>query len=163
MYKVITMVAGIALAVAFAFYTHYYNSEEAEQERDHINLERERRRRNSTRRSDENIIRQRRSDIMGKLSNDCLVCPICQERCYHREQVWFCRECCSAYHYICIRRWFSENNTCPSCRCTVRLPALYTCLCGRVENPRHNINILPHTCNLGCMNCGESCHPGPCL
>ncbi|KAK4722252.1 hypothetical protein R3W88_012485 [Solanum pinnatisectum] len=54
--------------------------------------------------------------IKGKNSD----CSICIEEIKHGEMVLILPVCCHRFHYVCIRPWLKENNTCPMCRSSVR-------------------------------------------
>ena len=63
--------------------------------------------------------------------------------------------------------------SCPQCNFQYTEPMpMYTCFCGKEEEPKYNAYNLPHSCgnhcgkqlNSGCthLECNMLCHPGPC-
>ncbi|KAL1517103.1 hypothetical protein ABEB36_000911 [Hypothenemus hampei] len=120
-------------------------------------------------------------------------CLICISRIKRDDQIWSCHDCYGVFHLTCIQRWskdtvmqqkhrieeqMSSTNTlswcCPKCRFKYlpqEYPTKYQCFCGKVENPRYEPFLVPHSCGEICHKnlkplCGHKClllcHPGPC-
>ncbi|XP_077239189.1 NF-X1-type zinc finger protein NFXL2 isoform X2 [Tasmannia lanceolata] len=133
-----------------------------------------------------------RSFLASIQTPGALSCLICLERIRPSHPVWSCSSGCHAiFHLLCIQSWarqasnlasatrisrpsVSDNWHCPKCRLhypKTLIPRLYFCFCGKVEKPRSDPWILPHSCGEICgrplsSNCGHEClllcHPGPC-
>ncbi|KAK4758031.1 hypothetical protein SAY87_019332 [Trapa incisa] len=132
-------------------------------------------------------------------ASGALSCLICLERIRISDPTWSCSALCfSVFHLVCIQSWArqasdlaaaraatrlsisqataSESATwhCPKCRSEYpkpQIPKSYLCFCGKLENPRPDPWILPHSCGEICdrplrNKCGHKClllcHPGPC-
>ncbi|KAK6929476.1 Zinc finger, NF-X1-type [Dillenia turbinata] len=125
-----------------------------------------------------------------------LSCLICLEKIRPSDPTWSCTSLCFAvFHLLCIQSWARQASDlsavraatrpisdpeaaatwgCPKCRVEypkTLIPKSYFCFCGKVENPRNDPWILPHSCGEICgrplrHNCGHDClllcHPGPC-
>ncbi|CAK9293064.1 unnamed protein product [Gordionus sp. m RMFG-2023] len=125
--------------------------------------------------------------------NTCLICIGTIKR---KHPIWSCSSCYALFHLQCLQTWINDGAyktainpiirsefdldikwTCPKCRQDYeknQIPKVYTCFCGKVENPSYNLSIdnwvLPHSCGNTCgktlkscvHTCLLLCHPGPC-
>jgi hypothetical protein len=103
--------------------------------------------------------------------------------CYNvvkpKDHIWSCSICYNVFHLNCIKKWARTDVStagkdggwrCPGCQSAIsEVPNKYTCFCGKIENPRFNPYITPHSCTNICGKprdcshpCREQCHPGPC-
>ncbi|XP_056634026.1 NF-X1-type zinc finger protein NFXL1 [Diorhabda sublineata] len=121
-------------------------------------------------------------------------CLICISRVRKEDQIWNCVNCYGYFHLMCVQRWSKDTITqlknanqeqiivrqykicwcCPKCRHeyeTTDIPTKYLCFCTKVENPKYDPYIAPHSCGQICKKplkpkCGHQClllcHPGPC-
>lgn len=122
-----------------------------------------------------------------------LTCLICISKIKKDDEVWSCCECYGLFHLSCIQRWSKDTITqkkhaleeqvvekielswcCPKCRHVYNVddaPTKYLCYCKKIENPKYQPFLVPHSCGEICQNklipwCGHKClllcHPGPC-
>ncbi|XP_041358190.1 NF-X1-type zinc finger protein NFXL1-like [Gigantopelta aegis] len=119
-------------------------------------------------------------------------CVICIETIKKEDAIWTCSGCCCMFHMQCIQKWVREgvyiqkyqagddastDNIpwhCPKCRHEYEpsaCPTKYFCFCGKVQDPKFDPWLVPHSCGQTCNtrlrpDCGHSClllcHPGPC-
>jgi len=129
------------------------------------------------------------ADLYSANSNTCLVC-ISTVR--HADPTWSCPTCTSSFHLVCVQKWATDGVKqpcilseelfpnkevpwfCPKCRhefSKKEIPKKYKCYCGRVEDPKYDPWLAPHSCGTKCgaaltPNCGHNCmllcHPGKC-
>uniref|UniRef100_K7FMW8 Transcriptional repressor NF-X1 n=1 Tax=Pelodiscus sinensis TaxID=13735 RepID=K7FMW8_PELSI len=121
--------------------------------------------------------------LIEQLTTEKYECMVCCEVIRTIAPVWSCQNCYHVFHLNCIKKWArspasqaEDGNSgwrCPACQnVSTRVPATYTCFCGRVNNPEWNRNEIPHSCGelcrkkkpgQGCPHaCNILCHPGPC-
>jgi NF-X1-type zinc finger protein NFXL1 len=110
-------------------------------------------------------------------------CLICLGPLGSKDAIWSCSDSCfSSYHLNCIQDWAKASGSgckdwnCPKCRRTFSsIPDTYLCYCSKVERPKWDPWIEPHSCGESCgkslvrggsLSCGHSClllcHPGTC-
>lgn len=117
-------------------------------------------------------------------------CVICLLKCSPSSTVWNCNECRITCHLKCIRDWICKQNSiekydprvvdrskpyswsCPHCQTPLKgtIPSYY-CYCGKTKNPKQEVFLEPHSCELLCQKkkgalcihpCSEPCHSGFC-
>eukprot|EP01130_Rhizamoeba_saxonica_P015266 TRINITY_DN6810_c0_g1_i7.p1 TRINITY_DN6810_c0_g1~~TRINITY_DN6810_c0_g1_i7.p1 ORF type:complete len:690 (-),score=77.20 TRINITY_DN6810_c0_g1_i7:32-2101(-) len=106
--------------------------------------------------------------------------------------IWQCPTCYyHDFHLSCINTWITEGThekllslenfpnqkrrwRCPYCNSKYLVeerPTIYTCYCGKTENPPVDAWLEPHTCGEICgkllspycgHSCTQLCHPGKC-
>ncbi|XP_069586667.1 transcriptional repressor NF-X1 [Ranitomeya imitator] len=121
--------------------------------------------------------------LIEHLTAEKYECMVCCEVVRVMAPVWNCQSCYHVFHLNCIKKWArspasqaEDGNSgwrCPACQnVSSRAPNIYTCFCGKVNNPEWNRNEIPHSCGELCgkkrsgLDCPHSCnilcHPGPC-
>ncbi|KYO26224.1 transcriptional repressor NF-X1 isoform C [Alligator mississippiensis] len=121
--------------------------------------------------------------LIEQLTTEKYECMVCCEVVRIIAPVWSCQNCYHVFHLNCIKKWArspasqaEDGNSgwrCPACQnASTRVPATYTCFCGKVNNPEWNRNEIPHSCGELCGKrrpgqdcphlCNILCHPGPC-
>uniref|UniRef100_A0A915JJ56 NF-X1-type domain-containing protein n=1 Tax=Romanomermis culicivorax TaxID=13658 RepID=A0A915JJ56_ROMCU len=135
--------------------------------------------------------------LRDQFIQQCFCCLICIEHVLKDQAIWSCQSCRSSYHLQCIQRWANENVAkfslqdqnwehpsnensklsgfkwhCPKCRFEYgfrEIPKDYRCFCGKVQNPKLDPWLLPHSCGAVCKRsfacnhqCLMLCHPGQC-
>ncbi|XP_069814268.1 transcriptional repressor NF-X1 [Dendropsophus ebraccatus] len=121
--------------------------------------------------------------LIEQLTAEKYECMVCCEVIRVMAPVWSCQSCYHVFHLNCIKKWArspasqaEDANSgwrCPACQnVSSRAPSIYTCFCGKVNNPEWNRNEIPHSCGelcgkkrsgLDCPHtCNILCHPGPC-
>ncbi|XP_060521136.1 NF-X1-type zinc finger protein NFXL1 [Cylas formicarius] len=121
-------------------------------------------------------------------------CLICISRIKRDDEIWSCSNCYGSFHLLCIQRWSKDTITqqkqsleeqsfshrkplswcCPKCRFEYEpenIPSQYLCFCGKIQKPKYDPFLIPHSCGAICKKglvptCGHKClllcHPGPC-
>ena len=133
------------------------------------------------------------SRIHSGISSETYECMICYGGVTRKSQVWDCGRCYAVFHIKCIQKWARqgldsslpqgtlENGEdrlktwrCPGCQNPEsELPTVYTCWCGKTQNPDVQWYIAPHSCGQPCGKerispracthpCNLQCHAGPC-
>jgi len=114
-----------------------------------------------------------------ELTNSTYECMVCYNIVKPKDHIWSCSICYNVFHLNCIKKWAKTDVStagkdggwrCPGCQSAIsEVPSKYTCFCGKIENPRFNPYITPHSCTNICGRprdcshpCREQCHPGPC-
>jgi transcriptional repressor NF-X1 len=129
-------------------------------------------------------------DSMHKQAFQWRECVICLLKCSPSSTVWNCNECRITCHLKCIRDWICKQNniekydprvvdrskhylwTCPHCQTPLKgtIPSYY-CFCSKSKNPKQDMFLEPHSCELLCQKkkgalcihpCTEPCHSGFC-
>lgn len=89
-------------------------------------------------------------------------CVVCLEKVRSKDSIWQCDQCFCLLHLPCTQRWArscyceetdgneDENGywACPKCRMLYPrsyIPRKYLCFCGKVENPKVDHWIQPHS------------------
>lgn len=115
--------------------------------------------------------------ILTEIRRGTYTCMVCTGDIDPQSSVWSCPDCSRVFDLKCIRDWAKSGSStlpdgswrCPSCNATLhRIPARYTCWCGKVVDPAPN-PALPHSCGQTCgaklprcvHGCALQCHPGP--
>ncbi|XP_076446589.1 NF-X1-type zinc finger protein NFXL1-like [Babylonia areolata] len=121
-------------------------------------------------------------------------CLICIDNIKRDDAIWTCKGCFCMLHLQCTQKWVKEGVYqhhyqaeqagqspdldvpwfCPKCRHEYKqsdCPTRSLCFCGKVEDPKFDPWLIPHSCGQTCgrplkPSCGHSCllncHPGPC-
>ncbi|XP_052277513.1 NF-X1-type zinc finger protein NFXL1-like [Dreissena polymorpha] len=119
-------------------------------------------------------------------------CLVCIDAIKKTDQIWSCGGCHAIFHIQCIQKWVkdgvyqqiykADDNIrpesipwhCPKCRLEYDqklCPTRYLCYCGKVEDPKFDPWLVPHSCGSPCgkplkPDCGHLClllcHPGGC-
>ncbi|XP_030060668.1 transcriptional repressor NF-X1 isoform X1 [Microcaecilia unicolor] len=121
--------------------------------------------------------------LIEQLTTEKYECMVCCEVVRVIAPVWSCQSCYHVFHLNCIKKWArspasqaEDGNSgwrCPACQnVSARVPSVYTCFCGKINNPEWNRNEIPHSCGELCgkrrsgqdcpHSCNILCHPGPC-
>ncbi|EFC40408.1 predicted protein [Naegleria gruberi] len=117
--------------------------------------------------------------IMYQLTKQTYDCMVCSDNILRQHHTWSCTDCYRVFHLQCIKRWVSEKVEtedrnhwkCPGCNSAkiVNIPTDYLCFCGKIANPKVNLEVIPHSCGGLCGKvrscphpCTDFCHPGPC-
>ena len=105
---------------------------------------------------------------------------ICYDKIGKRANIWSCSGCYALFHIGCINKWsHSETNQqenykwhCPGCRSENNGKAKSKCFCGKIDKPKFDAYLTPHSCGDMCHRkregtscphlCTLICHPGPC-
>jgi len=118
-------------------------------------------------------------NLIVELTNSTYECMVCYNIVKPKDYIWSCPICYNVFHLNCIKKWARTDVStanedggwrCPGCQSAIEeVPNKYTCFCGKIENPRFNPYITPHSCTNICGRprdcshpCREQCHPGPC-
>eukprot|EP00833_Pecoramyces_ruminatium_P005032 jgi/Orpsp1_1/1179064/evm.model.c7180000067794.1 len=118
-------------------------------------------------------------NLIVELTNSTYECMVCYNVVKPKDHIWSCSICYNVFHLNCIKKWAKTDVStagkdggwrCPGCQSAINeVPSKYTCFCGKIENPRFNPYITPHSCTNICgkprdcsHSCREQCHPGPC-
>ncbi|ORX78453.1 hypothetical protein BCR32DRAFT_295021 [Anaeromyces robustus] len=118
-------------------------------------------------------------NLIVELTNSTYECMVCYNVVKPKDYIWSCSICYNVFHLNCIKKWAKTDVSsageeggwrCPGCQSAItEIPSKYTCFCGKIENPRFNPYITPHSCSNVCGKprdcshpCKEQCHPGPC-
>ncbi|KAL6631100.1 hypothetical protein U3516DRAFT_656906, partial [Neocallimastix sp. 'constans'] len=118
-------------------------------------------------------------NLIVELTNSTYECMVCYNVVKPKDHIWSCSICYNVFHLNCIKKWARTDVStagkdggwrCPGCQSAIsEVPNKYTCFCGKIENPRFNPYITPHSCTNICGKprdcshpCREQCHPGPC-
>ena len=114
------------------------------------------------------------SDLLSKLVGRDLECMVCMNQIGWRGKIWNCEQCRIPVHLTCIKRWKQSSGlqwNCPACNFEYTSDPLYTCFCGKVEDPVPQPMHPPHSCGEVCGRsrsnecphlCPQQCHPGAC-
>ncbi|KAL9648296.1 hypothetical protein ABK040_001713 [Willaertia magna] len=122
--------------------------------------------------------------LIYQLNHNLYECVICNDLIKNHESTWNCNDCYRIFHLDCIKLWVKqklENEQliywkCPGCQTSLLkdIPLEYRCFCNKLENPKFEFELTPHSCgdicgklrkkdNPKCPHiCMERCHPGPC-
>lgn len=79
------------------------------------------------------------------MSSDTDICPVCQmdlnETENEEDRIKYTTPCGHTYHHKCVRQWFENKDTCPSCRATV-ITSNIRCSCTKYEyvKPKKEMN-----------------------
>ncbi|XP_060065843.1 NF-X1-type zinc finger protein NFXL1-like [Ylistrum balloti] len=141
---------------------------------------------------DEKDINRAQDDLVHSFRSGVSACLVCIETIKKNEAIWNCSGCCAMFHMQCIQKWVKEGVYqhmyrsqddkvpkdlpwfCPKCRLEYKpyeCPTRYMCFCGKVEDPKFDPWLVPHSCGQTCgrqlkPECGHTClllcHPGPC-
>ncbi|KAI3403808.2 FAP1 [Candida oxycetoniae] len=115
--------------------------------------------------------------IITEIQQAQYICLVCTGEIDKNSKIWSCQECFRVYDLECIKDWAIRGSStnklnktwrCPSCNYeTKKLPAKFTCWCGKVKNPEIN-PLMPFSCGNLCNykysdcihRCLNTCHPG---
>lgn len=130
--------------------------------------------------------------LVDVLQSGATTCLVCIDNVKRLDAIWNCGKCSCILHLQCIQKWAREGLgkhtinhdgdisdldltwQCPKCRHEYKqteCPTKYFCFCGKVDNPKFDPWIVPHSCGQQCKkalvpSCGHEClllcHPGPC-
>ncbi|KAK7097179.1 hypothetical protein V1264_004194 [Littorina saxatilis] len=132
--------------------------------------------------------------ILHSFRSGTSACLICIDNIKKEDAIWTCQGCCCMLHLQCIQKWVKEGVYqqqyqaeqagqsleldlpwfCPKCRYEYKqsqCPTRSFCFCGKVEDPKFDPWLIPHSCGQTCgralkPHCGHvcllNCHPGPC-
>lgn len=135
-----------------------------------------------------------RDHLLHSFRSGTSACLICIDNIKREDAIWSCLGCCCLLHLQCIQKWVKEGvyqqqyNAeqagkaadfdfpwfCPKCRYEykqVDCPTRSLCFCGKVQDPKFDPWLIPHSCGQTCgrllkPSCGHTCllncHPGPC-
>lgn len=137
-------------------------------------------------------VNQAQDHLVYSFRSGVSACLVCIETIKKNEAIWNCSGCCAMFHMQCIQKWVKEGVYqhmyrseddkvpkdlpwyCPKCRLEYKpyeCPTRYMCFCGKVEDPKFDAWLVPHSCGQTCgrqlkPECGHTClllcHPGPC-
>lgn len=114
------------------------------------------------------------SELLSKLVGRDLECMVCMNQIGWRGKIWNCDQCRIPEHLTCIKRWIQSSGkhwNCPACNFEYNTEPVYTCFCGKVEDPAPHPMHPPHSCGGVCGRtrgndcphlCPQQCHPGAC-
>eukprot|EP00831_Metopus_contortus_P074709 TRINITY_DN6825_c0_g1_i4.p1 TRINITY_DN6825_c0_g1~~TRINITY_DN6825_c0_g1_i4.p1 ORF type:complete len:189 (-),score=18.04 TRINITY_DN6825_c0_g1_i4:97-663(-) len=114
-------------------------------------------------------LNERSKQIIKGLCECSIECLICQNKIFQKTKIWNCSRCGQPYHLGCMKRWIVQVNfgeqydkisgksqmnklrentvhwSCPNCSVEYNgLCPIYTCFCGKRENPQFNPYAIPH-------------------
>ena len=120
-------------------------------------------------------------------------CAICTSNVVRNSKIWSCSTCWTVFHLSCVKQWAmnSQKNVietgnetngstesqvwrCPGCNLPQhQKPSIYTCWCGKEQDPKTITGLPPHSCGQTCgkerhapkscpHRCDLLCHAGPC-
>lgn len=117
--------------------------------------------------------RDRLEEMIKRRTLECLVCC---EILKHSDKVWSCQQCYHILHLKCVQAWANSSKLdlgwrCPACQNICKeIPKKYSCFCGKMNEPKIDPTLIPHSCGEVCLKatrqcnhaCTIMCHPGPC-
>ncbi|KAH9492637.1 NF-X1-type zinc finger protein nfxl1 [Bulinus truncatus] len=142
-----------------------------------------------------NDVQSAQEKLLHSFRSGTSACLVCIETIKKEDAIWNCQGCYCMFHITCIQKWVREGVYqkqyssgdfvqekpsapiswhCPKCRYEYsqsECPTTYNCFCGKVDNPKFDPWLVPHSCGAKCGRklqpaCGHSClllcHPGAC-
>ncbi|XP_071087920.1 NF-X1-type zinc finger protein NFXL1-like [Haliotis cracherodii] len=138
-------------------------------------------------------VNKAQDDLLHSFRSGTSACLVCIDTIKREEPIWNCKGCACMFHIPCIQKWVREGVYqqvyqsqddigptsalpwfCPKCRYEYQqsqCPNRYFCFCGKVQDPKFDPWLVPHSCGQKCgrqlrPDCGHAClllcHPGPC-